>query len=421
MRIFLPYLIILSFLTHFSTQAQNTTKIDSMLVDIDKTSFTSGVLYDRSGAWSNLTSFNSNDKLANKVLFEQALHDLYKASNQEKFIDYNTLREHYVADNIYSSVNIGVLNATYHWLNYNKENEQEGALKVQNDKFEKINNTKPSFVENHTFMASPLKQYVRGNTIKYLFDSTFLIEEVAGKEIVELVANFDTNTDYTLMSNGNIITTEINITYASEGFKTLIFTATFADGTSKTTQAAVHSLLAYSQPSQPLIQDYNITATDPWLGYKGYLEYRIFYHTNNGNNQATLLKPIVIIDGFDPGDTRKIEDSDTSLPPNEHTSMYDFMSFVDANDNEIYLVDELNLQGYDVVIVNQPNHSISANNNTPIDGGADYIERNALAHVALYEELNTILAQNNSNEELVIVGPSMGGQISRYALAHMEK
>jgi hypothetical protein len=108
-----------------------------MLVDIDKTSFTSGVLYDRSGAWSNLTSFNSNDKLANKVLFEQALHDLYKASNQEKFIDYNTLREHYVADNIYSSVNIGVLNATYHWLNYNKENEPEGALKVQNDKFEK--------------------------------------------------------------------------------------------------------------------------------------------------------------------------------------------------------------------------------------------------------------------------------------------
>src|SRR5690606_656623 len=28
---------------------------------------------------------------------------------------------------------------------------------------------------------------------------------------------------------------------------------------------------------------------------------------------------------------------------------------------------------------------------------------------------------NNSNEELVIVGPSMGGQISRYALAYMEK
>ena len=51
----------------------------------------------------------------------------------------------------------------------------------------------------------------------------------------------------------------------------------------------------------------------------------------------------------------------------------------------------------------------------------DYIERNALTHVALYQHLNNTLFSNGSSEKLVIVGPSMGGQMSRYALAYMEK
>src|SRR5690625_5167824 len=67
-----------------------------------------------------------------------------------------------------------------------------------------------------------------------------------------------------------------------------------------------------------------------------------------------------------------------------------------------------------------PTHQRAVNGNVKIDGGADYIERNARAHIALYQKLNNELTQNGSEEELVIVGPSMGGQISRYALAYME-
>ncbi len=58
---------------------------------------------------------------------------------------------------------------------------------------------------------------------------------------------------------------------------------------------------------------------------------------------------------------------------------------------------------------------------TTVDGGADYIERNAMAHIALYQKLNGSLNDNGSSEQLVIMGPSMGGQVSRYALAYMEK
>ena len=66
----------------------------------------------------------------------------------------------------------------------------------------------------------------------------------------------------------------------------------------------------------PLVESFTITSTIPFQGYDesapiyGELEYRIFYHKNNENTQKRLLKPIIIIDGFDPGDLRKIQDSD---------------------------------------------------------------------------------------------------------------
>ncbi|NBT89009.1 MAG: T9SS C-terminal target domain-containing protein, partial [Flavobacteriaceae bacterium] len=53
-----------------------------------------------------------------------------------------------------------------------------------------------------------------------------------------------------------------------------------------------------------------------------------------------------------------------------------------------------------------------------ISGGGDFIQRNAMVLVALIQEIN---AQKQGNEELVVLGPSMGGLIGRYALAYMEQ
>ena len=65
------------------------------------------------------------------------------------------------------------------------------------------------------------------------------------------------------------------------------------------------------------IEDGNITATLPFTGYEpgdlpilGQLEYRIFYHGTPNNYERILKKPIVIIDGFDPFDKRKIQEID---------------------------------------------------------------------------------------------------------------
>ncbi len=90
--------------------AQTTEKsIDSLLVNIDKTELTSNVLYDRVMPFANLAMFNDSINLSNTKHFEQALFELRKASNQQKFVPYRDLREQYSSINDYNIVDIGVI------------------------------------------------------------------------------------------------------------------------------------------------------------------------------------------------------------------------------------------------------------------------------------------------------------------------
>ena len=142
-----------------------------------------------------------------------------------------------------------------------------------------------------------------------------------------------------------------------------------------------------------------ITANIPYQGYDetqayfGQGDYEIFLDNYNG----VLNKPIIILDGFDPGDSRGIGD------------IYASLSFGGQN-----LADILRDEGFDIVILNAPAYTT---NGKLIDGGSDYIQRNAMVLIALIQQLN---ADKVGGEELVVLGPSMGGLIARYGLAYME-
>ena len=146
----------------------------------------------------------------------------------------------------------------------------------------------------------------------------------------------------------------------------------------------------------------SITATIPFQGYDetqaylGEAEFQIFLDNVDG----VLDKPIILVDGFDPSDTRDIP------------AMYNLLS--DGNQN---LADTLRDEGYDFVLLNFPVYT-RASDNVVVDGGVDYIQRNAMI---LTELIDTINNQKVGSEELVIIGPSMGGLISRYALRYMEQ
>ncbi len=422
MRKFLFLIIFLPFFTNLHAQEPDEISVDSLLVNIDLSQLSTGILYDRVMPISRLETFNDSVNIANKSYFEQALMELRGASLDQKFTDYKVLRSSYSADSIYSVVDIGIINASFQRLNFNESNESLGALHFSQNLFERINNNQPTLLESHLLLVAPLKEYAMGNIIKYVINPELILQDTDNKDLVSLIANFDSNAEYIIIENGSVIQEQFMIAYEEGGEKILTFTATFQDGSTKTTQGLLHVKLPAPPPIN-LIDTDTIWGTIPWQGFNetsahvGKLVYRTFYHTNNGNTQKNLLKPIIVIDGFDPRDRRKIQDGDSPLPDELHRSMEEMMSYT-VNGTEVPIMPILRNMGYDIILVNQEN---SWKNGYYIDGGADYIERNGLNHVRLYQLLNNKLVQNGSNEQLVIVGPSMGGQISRYALAYMEK
>ena len=425
MRNLFLYAILLLFFLKINSQTPLQTKVDSMLVDIDQTDFTSAVLYDRTVPWASLHNFNELHNTSDKNHFRQALLELHNASLQELFIDPFQLEQLTTHHSIVSEVDLGILNVSFHKLNYNQEDENQGGLTIESLKFEKISNDKDAFLENHVFVFSPLKANAKGATIVYNINEAFIFQSTQNKNITDLAINFGNNQSHQVIENGVVILPQVTITYDTQGTKNLEAQATMADGTSITTLGSIYiSGFATSPPISNFIEDVEgFESSYPFTGYEpedipitGKLDYRIFFRSNAAS--ATLTKPIIIIDGFDPGDKRKILDADTNQDPDKHRSINEMMEYIDDNGNPRKLIEELNTKGYDVVIVNHPIYTSSEG--VEIDGGADYIERNALTHVTLYQHINQLLEQNNSEQQLIIVGPSMGGQISRYALAYME-
>ena len=150
-----------------------------------------------------------------------------------------------------------------------------------------------------------------------------------------------------------------------------------------------------------------LTALDSYATFQGYEEtiphlgqgeYQIFYDNIDG----VLDKPLLIIEGFDPEDV------------NNTTSIYN--SLIYGNPSQNYL-DNLRDLGIDIIILNFPTY-VRPSDSAIINGGGDYIERNGLILVNLVEILKTDLV---GSEEFIMVGPSMGGLVSRYALTYMEQ
>jgi pimeloyl-ACP methyl ester carboxylesterase len=170
-----------------------------------------------------------------------------------------------------------------------------------------------------------------------------------------------------------------------------------------------------------------ITITETFQGYtetlarSGVGDVTVFYHTNNGCDEV-IRKPVIVVDGFDPNSERVAFNKDPDK------SIYAQLRYNGTANN---MGDDLRAQGYDVIILDFPKYSVYTiqppgySRPRPyyeyIDGGTDYIERNALVLKQLIRNINLHLQQISSTEQIVVVGPSMGGLIARYALAKMEQ
>lgn len=207
----------------------------------------------------------------------------------------------------------------------------------------------------------------------------------------------------------------VNSSYTTFGIKVLKFVITYSNSSQVTTygwlnvkedMTSGNMFLRSSScngKDNPQIEDITSTIayqgadeTSPIYG-KGVAT--ILYHTTDCDR--VLKKPIIIIDGFDPGSEHKLD------------YIWDHLGYSGGVKN---FGEDMLDKGYDLIMLDFPKYNSGGKE---IDGGSDYIQRNAFTLIKLIQWVNANKA--NNGEELVIIGPSMGGLISRYALAYMEQ
>lgn len=320
---------------------------------------------------------------------------------------------------------IGIINTEFHERDFG-DTQSTAKVTYTNGYFYNITNIIP-FKKKQTTIIAPLVTQAIGSVISFKTNNLFKLYK-QGKQIktLQLITNGST---FTLISNYSLINGNFSTSYTISGLQSLRFVITYSDNTTKTTYGEVYIEVPSNYQAKSNVSSVLSITADDDLAFKGYdenatikgrNEYRIYY-----NDAGKILdKPLYIIDGYDPGDTRKIERTDLGHNK-DGPSIIELMSYNHDNDDDTPkkdLVEKLNLLGYDVIIVNHPKTYINNGSVTTrgyfIDGGSDYIERNAFTLISLMRHIKSI---QQGTEEAVVIGPSMGGLISRYALAYMEK
>lgn len=99
-----------------------TSPLDDALQQVDQTSVTSGIIFERVTQFANLYNFNKKEKFntATFAYFQQALSEMHRASNMQLFISRSDLLSQ-IENEQANVVPLGILNTDFQLMNYREE------------------------------------------------------------------------------------------------------------------------------------------------------------------------------------------------------------------------------------------------------------------------------------------------------------
>lgn len=388
-------LVFIMLVSVFATAQNQENKFD-LLKDKTQTK----ILYDRVFGISNATHLEN--KPVSSLFFKQVYHEIQRADFLERLPKYDYLKEQTNLGFAENKVPLSLLITEFESQNkaaidnhnfYLDANEQWNVKSITN-----------AFDKHNLTLIAPLLASYKSTAVTFVLKDN-LIFNTTNKSIQQITADFNDGKGFRVLTKNQ----SIKVEFLTAGKQNIQFRIQLSNGAiinqSATFQSGTvdNSFAKNANATQDINTINTISSTIPYQGYGetqaflGQAEYEIFPDVVNG----ILDKPIFLLDGFDPGDARKI--------PN----IYSIMNYGTTGSN---LADDLRAQGFDVIILNFPTYTRPGTTNV-IDGGVDYIQRNAMILVELINQIN---AQKVGTEKNVVIGPSMGGLIARYGLRYME-
>ncbi len=436
----------------------------SNLIKSDTNLFKSGILYDRVFQMADLNAFNSpTNNSSSYSHFMRAWDELHLANTkQNSFLPPEIARQIAFSMEMKDTVAIGIINLDYTTIDTLALDSLTlaagtGSLSLDNNGLLVRTVGQNPYVDKHRLMISPLsKKTVVGNKVTLSLSPMMILN--ASKSIDKLTVSYGTKS-VILLNNSALENETATFNFTSSGTKTIKFIVNFSDGSTMSTYGKIDTYLPSAAELLSLNQVQTINATDAFVGYDepndcygncyGNGEYQIFLADNN----TELTQPIIIVDGFDPNDTRGI----TIENEEDAGSILELMKYMEPGASfPTNIKTKLNEEGYDVIVLNFTSQYLFTHFykvktyffydkiidlytqlglvsmfggynkffyaiNIFRDGGADYLERNANVLKELIRQTNQTLIANQSVKELVLIGPSMGGLICRIALTEMEQ
>lgn len=121
-----------------------TNTLDNQLSNIDQSSVTSGIIYERVMKLSNFYNFNQTRdfETASADYFEQVLSEMHRASNGRKFISAQDFKQFDATQPKKNTADLAILSTQYHIMNYDVVDAANGGLifDEQSDKFVLMDN-----------------------------------------------------------------------------------------------------------------------------------------------------------------------------------------------------------------------------------------------------------------------------------------
>ena len=378
------YLFILSVFfsfTYINLNAQEFSVKKNPFNKLDQTKIKTGVLFDKVKLpISKINKFTKNNsELINKPSeWREIYGEIYQATLNNKLPDILNLKKSIkpkLRQNIFP---VGIINYKYNQFKANVLKNK--LIEIKNNKVYALK--KDIYDTKNVFTASLIeaKEYTSKNIIydfskKYYFSNLYEIPNF-------IFVDFDDGKNFKKIELGSKIPVKYNI----DGEKNIKIKIQFKSGQKFSSGFKVK----IKTPKMPTPDETwtNYTADIPYNGSAAQGEIGVFF----GNGNTDFTRPVIIVDGFDPGDTRDI------------AGLWDIA-------NQQNMVDNLLGEGYDFVITN-------------FYGGDDYIQRNAMLVVKLIQDINARMTTAGTMKEanqIVVIGPSMGGLITRYAIRYCEQ
>ncbi|MCX7547973.1 T9SS type A sorting domain-containing protein [Xanthomarina sp. F1114] len=341
-----------------------------------------------------------NEKVVNNYSFYQAYKAIEHGDLQKRLPSLESLKEQSKQSYFTQVIPLAILHSDFESIT--DQALQSNSVTRDSEGYLLRTNQEPIFEKKHLTLTSPLRKSHKG------LQTTFNLSEhhifnTTNQKIESIAIDFNDGLGFTTV----VLNQDISIYYSEAGNKTLSFKLTLDNGEVITRQSNIKITLSNSDiftNTHRVITTFNssivpdLSAYGEAVSYPGTGEYEIYL-----SDDGILDKPIFLVDGFDPGDGRDI------------TGIYELLGFTE-NGNTSNLGDLVRDEDFDVVILNFPIYT-RTEDSAVIDGGVDFIERNAML---LVELINIINAEKEGTAQNVVIGPSMGGLISRYALNYME-